>query len=295
MRKQTGFTLIEVLVVIGVIALLTAILLPTLQRVKRQARAVACQSNLRQWNTILALYLGDSEGVLPKQKYYSLATPEHWMYALRGHATAAEGIYCCPMATEPAYETTQRTGDVSNIMRQPAPNIPAGGRFTAWGKLSFRIEGRPTPEYYGSYGMNNWLAIPREGASFIIGCARGMREHEKSFWLNANVGGQADVPTFLDAWWWCAWVKDSDAPPQYDGDRSSFPCGCTNSIHRFCTNRHDGYVNAAFLDSSVRKVGLKQLWTLKWYRTFNTANHWTGAGNVQPLDWPEWMRNFRDY
>jgi hypothetical protein len=31
------------------------------------------------------------------------------------------------------------------------------------------------------------------------------------------------------------------------------------------------------------------------YRNYNTANIWTKAGGVQPEDWPEWMRRFRDY
>ena len=49
------------------------------------------------------------------------------------------------------------------------------------------------------------------------------------------------------------------------------------------------------MDWSVRKVGLKELWTLKWNKEFNTNNHWTKAGGVQPDDWPQWMRNFKDY
>jgi hypothetical protein len=49
------------------------------------------------------------------------------------------------------------------------------------------------------------------------------------------------------------------------------------------------------MDWSVRKVGLKELWTLKWYRQFDIANPWTRAGGVKPEDWPEWMRNFKDY
>ena len=294
MRKRNGFTLIELLVVIAIIALLMAVLLPGLQRVKRQARAVACQSNLKQWGAIFAMYTGDNDGGFPKQKYYSLATPEHWIYSLREYSAGSEGISCCPMATKIANPTTQRNSDMSTLIRQKATQI-TGGTFLAWGKLGFRIEGNFTPNYYGSYGMNNWLAVPREDGSFVIGCGMGMKAHEKSFWKTGNVKGSSDIPTFLDSWWWCGWAKDTDTPPKYDCDKSSFPCGCRNSMHRFCINRHDGFVNAAFLDCSARKIGLKQLWTLKWYSKFNTANSWTRAGYARAEDWPEWMRNFKEY
>jgi prepilin-type processing-associated H-X9-DG protein len=67
------------------------------------------------------------------------------------------------------------------------------------------------------------------------------------------------------------------------------------SIGYFAINRHNEHVNGLFLDWSVRKVGIKELWTLKWHMEFNTANEWTRAGGVQPEDWPEWMRGFKDY
>jgi len=51
----------------------------------------------------------------------------------------------------------------------------------------------------------------------------------------------------------------------------------------------------ACVDGATRKVGLKELWTLKWHRQYDTANCWTKAGGVQPGDWPEWMRQFKDY
>jgi prepilin-type processing-associated H-X9-DG protein len=63
----------------------------------------------------------------------------------------------------------------------------------------------------------------------------------------------------------------------------------------FCINRHDGFVNGLFLDFSVRKIGLKELWKLKWSEDFDRNNKWTIAGHVQPEDWPEWMRHFKDY
>ena len=62
MQKRSGFTLIELLVVIAIIALLLAILMPALQRVKKQAKAVACQSNLHQWAVAFEMYTGENVG-----------------------------------------------------------------------------------------------------------------------------------------------------------------------------------------------------------------------------------------
>lgn len=63
---KTGFTLVELLVVIGIIALLVAMLLPTLSRARGQANLVKCQSNLRQIGQALAVYATtDKNGSLP--------------------------------------------------------------------------------------------------------------------------------------------------------------------------------------------------------------------------------------
>jgi len=42
-------------------------------------------------------------------------------------------------------------------------------------------------------------------------------------------------------------------------------------------------------------VGLKELWTLKWHRKYETAGPWTRGGGVQPSDWPDWMSELKDY
>jgi prepilin-type N-terminal cleavage/methylation domain-containing protein/prepilin-type processing-associated H-X9-DG protein len=288
-RTYGGFTLIELLVVIAIIALLMAILLPTLQRVKQQARAVVCQSNLRQWGIILRAYSSTADGQLHNQGFCEVAAPEFWMYWLTQNAPGTEDIRCCPMATKPA----DPTGSAS-----PVSNQVVGATFRAWGKFRPLMpkHGRVDKLYHGSYGMNSWLSVADKSGAWIIGIAAANANYTpEDFWTTENVKGAIDIPVFLDSWWWCAWPKYNDQPAQNQDDTRPFPCGCRDSMRRFCVDRHDGYVNAVFLDNSVRKVGLKQLWTLKWHRRYDTSGPWTKAGGVRNENWPAWMRRFKDY
>lgn len=61
-----GFTLIELLVVVSIVVLLMALLMPALSRARKQARAVVCQANLRQWATGLAMHVNENDGRLPE-------------------------------------------------------------------------------------------------------------------------------------------------------------------------------------------------------------------------------------
>jgi len=272
----SGFTLIELLVVIAIVALLMAILLPALRRARNQARAVVCQANLKQWGTILILYTEDNQGRLQGKIGDAL-----WF--LRGSTLNeddpnrpslyqdinAKGIACCPMAAKPCNDEraqgtiTMNNADFDTYSYQVRGNL--GSTFQAWEITA------PRPPFLCSYGFNSWLFYDFFDSSY--------NSHN-----TYSIKGRAKVPVLLDSTAPCIPFWEFTTPPKTAQDGSGF-----------IINRHNGYVNSLFLDWSASRVGLKELWTLKWKQQFDTAGPWTKAGGVQPEDWPEWLRNFKDY
>ena len=284
MRREKGFTLIELLVVIAIIVLLMAILLPALQRIRKQAKEVVCQSNLRQSGTIWAMFTEDNDGYFPggirdPSKFGvsddEPAAPIDWWWDNGGQywnrGGSADGIHCCPMATK-----------IADPTGQPGVNH-TGGTFIAWGRIS--PKGRFHEwDTYGSYGINAWVYQPWRKDDYY-----------PYFWRTTHVRSASNIPVQLDNYApWSYWY-DFDGPPPCDAMPTASGRGFPPWRTGFCINRHNGGINSLFMDWSVRKVGLKELWTLKWSRKFDTANYWTKAGGARPEDWPEWMKQFKDY
>src|SRR3954468_577317 len=82
-RRRAGFTLVELLVVIGIIALLVSMLMPALGKVRDQANGAKCSNNLRQLMTATIMFAGDHKGVLPGGELdYDRKNPDErcWVY-----------------------------------------------------------------------------------------------------------------------------------------------------------------------------------------------------------------------
>lgn len=95
------------------------------------------------------------------------------------------------------------------------------------------------------------------------------------------------VPIMGESWFVSGWPLETNSPPEYDGHKSSTP---EFEMGRFCLNRHNENVDMLFADGTVRKVGLKELWRLKWHPTYNT--------NVRMPNWSSkapWMVGMKDY
>jgi hypothetical protein len=112
-----------------------------------------------------------------------------------------------------------------------------------------------------------------------------------AFWRRMDVKGGGNIPALLDCNFMGGFPEHMDSPPEYDG---MFDVG-VDEMTRYCLNRHNMAINGVFLDLTVRRIHLKELWTLKWHRTFAPNGPWTKAGDVQPEDWPDWMRRARDF
>jgi prepilin-type processing-associated H-X9-DG protein len=152
-----------------------------------------------------------------------------------------------------------------NIWLCPEARRPyhEGGRnpHMAWDDSNYNIR--------GSYGINLWVA-------------KGHTEGGMRSWSSPWATGAQDGPLMIDSQWKDMQPFPGDVPLQHETDIWT---PNAQEMQRACVNRHNG-VNAVFLDGSVKKVGLKHLWRLKWNRDWP---------DDYPLpDWPQWMQNFKD-
>jgi prepilin-type N-terminal cleavage/methylation domain-containing protein/prepilin-type processing-associated H-X9-DG protein len=137
-RSSRGFTLVELLVVIGIIALLISILLPALNRARESAKQVKCLSNLKQVTQAMVMYTNENRGFLPGPAKNSGTLPDDWVWwePTRIDEIGLNGIG--------PYLHLSNSDTGLAVMRCPSDDI------------SFRAR-RPQGGYLFSYTMNDHL------------------------------------------------------------------------------------------------------------------------------------------
>lgn len=240
---------------------------------RRRAKEVICLSNLRQWGVIADTYTQNHDGL-----FWATAsgTPAYWWIRYMEDQYKdwkKNKIWFCPEANRPAYD--------EHGVRLPTLNI-----FNAWG--IYKGTNLGPNGISGSYTLNGYVLTPRPLGGGATTYEGGVSVDNG--WRTPYVAGAANVPVFLDALRFDVWPRETHGPAA-----NEFQAWSANNMARCCINRHNGAVGCLFMDWSARKVGLKELWKLKWHRAFKTDGPWTKAGGVIPSDWPEWIRDFKDY
>jgi prepilin-type processing-associated H-X9-DG protein len=250
-----AFTLTELLVVMGLIAMLLTLLLPVITKARAASHAAKCLANLREMGNAWTMYIHGSRGALPPYYWRSgtggeLEWNSYWICILDSHGVRGDSIMC-PSATEVTTDQVRRG---------------FGSATTSWtGKYDTSgtpIKATPANWRDGSYGYNRSMFA-----------ANGWGEDGKATKLT-SVHDISNVPLFFD----CVWI---DAQPPNHGLVVNSPAepppnllgtqvGPASPDHwRFLLARHGHGINFAMADGSARWVRLEDTYMLKWQNNWH--------------------------
>jgi prepilin-type N-terminal cleavage/methylation domain-containing protein/prepilin-type processing-associated H-X9-DG protein len=244
--KEDGFTLVELLVVIGIISVLIAMLLPALNKARQAAKTVTCASNLRQVMQSLIMYANDNKGSLPYGNINNGASDprNEWPGQLMSQGYVKNPmIFFCP----------ERTGDGLT-----ASTVIPGIRVLE--KQSRESQLKSAWWTYISFGCNRYGAMPNNDDHYI---GAGVDEHPVK--LGHTGVTPTDLVVLAEAY------SPTYNPMGYSGLYTTGPANNTTSL----LYTHPGnIVNAAFLDGHV--VG-EHAQDLKYYpdlhKWFDSTNN----------------------
>lgn len=235
---QPGFTIIELLVVVAVIALLIALLMPSLKSARDLARRTVCASNTRQLYQCQLSYLSDSQGTMFAYWWHPSAGNRIWIRQLQPYIQQADLLICPSTANPPG---TTRIGQA---------------RLT-WVEAR---HGEVTPWDRSSYGYNTWLCPDNRYIPDADSYTSLMQIREPS-----------RVPLLGDAVWRDLIAGTLKVFPSDLNDPYSVTTAAMDHAAWWCTDRHDRVTNVSFMDGSSRSIDLPQLWSLQWHKAYDAS------------------------
>lgn len=252
--RRHAFTLIELLVVVAIIALLIAIMLPSLSKARMQAKRSVCLSNARSIDMSLQNYIADYNRLIPYPHGDTLAN--EWVTILLGYGNIQK-VRQCPAAMD----------------RNAVPNTQ-GTALMPWNWYAANPQAT-----LGAYGLNGWLY---DASTLVMGSGVGkiyLVRHGKApspsgpssslFWRLPITRNPASIPVVADSTIPNGFPMPADPVPNIQigaGDTSN------DQLGRFCIARHDKTVNVAFVDGHAENEPLQELWKLNWHTQWQAPN-----------------------
>ena len=258
-RNNRAFTLIELLVVIAIIAVLIAILLPQLGKVRRKANTTKCMASVRGMGMSLQYYVTDYKRMMS----FTGNPPDSWTQVLKQYGQI-DKLRLCPEAA---------TANNDNLAQQPW----WGSTHSAWGNSS-ETNTTAGPALVSSFGLNGWLYNVNPASA--IGTIGGGAPNSYTVPLQT---AESQVPAFADCVWRHVLPKPGDAPVSTGGGalgtlEDPSPNDLVNHpISKLIMNRHDKAINVSFLDGHASTTKLPDLYGLAWYR------NWKPPTTIPPI------------
>ncbi len=219
---RSAFTLVELLIVTSIVVILVGVLIPTLSRSIRAAKATVCMSNLKDLYRSLDMYRTDNRGWLPAVDGDSaFRSAEAWSAALFKHNPEGRGVLICP------------EDPWSGILRDSYAH------------------GNGHDDFPSSYGMNDFIVSSPN--SFLANIGSASPKHPDSTILVADMGPDELVYSVHDG--------ISPAPSRNfgrlsidDGYAIGQPPGY--QFYPWLSGRHSGRINVLSLIGNVKRVNV---------------------------------------
>jgi prepilin-type N-terminal cleavage/methylation domain-containing protein/prepilin-type processing-associated H-X9-DG protein len=272
-RRPKGFTLVELLVVIGIIAILVGILLPSLNAARRQSRSVKCLSSLRSLGQALLVYSQNNQGMYPfarHDQYSYNGIQTRWADRLVPYVTSSTRdaslqtaadydmlrdnsvIFGCPEWAEKDKnqngQSYARTG--YGMQLYPWAGTRPTSDFSTWNINTYipssgaGINGKTArSEVWGKSGADRLVLA--DGSQDYINVPKATRPDE-------TPGGTFDPA--VQNWWPFSTASSAVTDIWVDGARHGKPGVTKDQTYR------GKYMNALFADGHADSISVRQAW-----------------------------------